>query len=283
MTESDRTLHADFHTHSTASDGTLTPVELIHESARRGLLFVAVTDHDTTAGLETAIAAGVQHGVAVIPGIEFSAESKRGELHILGYGIDPDNERLQSRISELRQSRLRRSEKILERLHDLGIPLNPDVIRRTGANDSTGRPHIARALVEIGVAVTVDDAFERYLAAGKPAFVGKELISPAEAIDLINEAGGIAVMAHPFSVPDLADTLPRLIGHGLAGLECYYGEYDDHQRHQLALMARQYQLLPTGGSDYHGPGFREGRDLGSVTLPEAAIVGMISRIGWKYV
>lgn len=281
MIESDRPLNADFHTHSTASDGTLTPAELIHESAQRGLSFVALTDHDTTAGVEAAKTAGLRFGVKVIPGIEFSAETERGELHILGLGIDPANARLQTRISELRRSRLQRSEQMLERLADLGVSLNRSVIERANADDSTGRPHIARALVEAGVVETVGEAFERYLATGRPAFVGKALIPPTEAIVLILEAGGIAAMAHPFSVPDLPSILPCLISNGLTGLECYYGEYDDVQRQQLVLMAQEYDLLPTGGSDYHGPDFREGRELGSVTMPEAVVVVLLSRLGWK--
>jgi 3',5'-nucleoside bisphosphate phosphatase len=279
MTESERPLHADFHTHSTASDGALTPAELINESVQRGLSIVALTDHDTTAGLQAALEAGIQTGVTVIPGIELSAETSSGELHILGYGIDHENSLLQTRLRDLRTSRLERSEQILKRLIGLGISLDPDVIQRSGNDESTGRPHIARALVNAGVVETVSQAFEEYLAVGRPAFVGKTLIPPGDAIALIQEAGGIAVMAHPFSVPDLASILPDLVEYGLSGLECYYGEYDEDQRQQLARIARENGLLPTGGSDYHGPGFRDGRDLGSVELPEAVVTGLLSSIG----
>jgi len=279
MTESDRSLHADFHTHSTASDGTLTPAELINESALRGLSVVALTDHDTTAGVLAATVAGTELGVSVVPGIELSAETPIGELHILGYGIDHENSMLQTRLGELRRSRFERSGQILERLSHLGISLDPGVIKRSEHNESTGRPHIARALVDAGVVETVTQAFEEYLAAGRPAFVAKALLPPAEAISLIRDAGGIAVMAHPLSVPDLPSFLTDLVDYGLSGLECYYGEYDEDQRRQLASIAREYGLLPTGGSDYHGPGFREGRDLGSVELPYDVVTGLLSAIG----
>jgi 3',5'-nucleoside bisphosphate phosphatase len=274
-----RPRRADFHTHSTASDGTLTPAELVRESALRGLSIVAVTDHDTTAGVTSATQEGKRLGVTVIPGIEFSSETERGELHILGYGIDTDNERLQARIADLRLSRLKRSGQILERLAGLGISLNREVIQRPGNDHSTGRPHIARALVAAGVVRTVSEAFDLYLSEGRPAFVSKALIPPAEAIDLIRQAGGIAVLAHPFSVPDLSAILPVLVENGLAGLECYYGEYDENQRRGLADLAQVNGLLPTGGSDYHGPGFREGRQLGSVEMPEDVIDGVLTAIG----
>lgn len=270
---------ADFHTHSTASDGTLAPAELIEESARQGLLHVALTDHDTTGGIAEALDAGKRLGINVIAGIEFSADVERGELHILGYGIDPQHAELQERIDVLRQVRLSRAVRILDRLRELGIDLDPATIQTEHEDDSVGRPHIARALMAAGVVESVSEGFDRYLGRGKPAFVDKQLIDPTEAIELIHSAGGFAVVAHPFSLPNPREVLVRLIKHGLDGMECYYGEYEDVQRNMLAAMAAELGLIPTGGSDYHGPAFREGRALGSVTIPENVVHRLLAALG----
>lgn len=272
-------LRADFHTHSTASDGTLAPAELIERSAELGLSCIALTDHDTTAGLLDAIEAGARRGVLVIPGIEFSADVARGELHILGYGIDPQHQELQERIRELRNTRMHRGVRILERLSTLGIELPPEILERDNPDDSLGRPHIARALVAAGVVESVAEGFDRYLAAGRPAFEPKQMIGPEEAIDLIHGAGGLAVMAHPFSAGGYAVLVERLRDSGLDGLECYYGEYSPEQREHLASLAREHSLLASGGSDFHGPGFREGRDLGSVSIPESVVTAFLDALG----
>lgn len=272
-------IRADFHTHSTASDGTLAPAELIEESARQGLLHVALTDHDTTGGVTEAVEAGKGHGINVIAGIEFSAEVERGELHILGYGIDPEHAGLQERIERLRQLRVSRAERILDRLRELGIDLDPSTIQTEHADDSVGRPHIARALMAAGVVQSVSEGFDRFLGRGKPAFVDKQLVEPSEAIQLIHSAGGLAVVAHPLSLPNPLEVLARLVQHGLDGMECYYGEYDDAQRGALAAMAADLELIPTGGSDYHGPAFREGRDLGAVDIPEDVVRRLLGALG----
>lgn len=269
---------ADFHTHSTASDGTLAPAELVAESARRGLTHIALTDHDTTSGVVEALDAGRRAGVTVIPGVELSAAVQRGELHILGYGIDPEHRELQSTLEELRQTRQQRADRILERLREIGVDLPADALERAGATESIGRPHIARALIEAGVVASISEGFDQYLGWGRPAFVPKPLLPPADAIDLIRSAGGIAVMAHPYSAREFQRIIPELVAVGLGGIESYYGEYDDVQRSTLATLARERGLLATGGSDYHGPGVREGRELGSVTLPDEAIAALLEAV-----
>ena len=273
-----RPLKADFHTHSTASDGTLAPEELVVASAHRGLSHIALTDHDTTGGLAEASAAGHEHGVVVIPGLEFSAQVDAGELHILGYAIDHEHAELQRTIEALRMSRMGRAGRILDKLDDLGIHIDRGILVQD-SDDSVGRPHIARALVEAGVVASVGEAFNRYLGSDKPAFVDKDLIDPLKAIPLIEAAGGFAVMAHPLSVPDVRAILPGLIEAGLVGLECYYGEYDEHQHLELSGLAAEFGLLITGGSDFHGPAFKEGRDLGSVDIPTDVVRGMLERAG----
>ena len=245
---------------------------------RRGLSHVALTDHDTTGGIEEALAAGTEHDIFVIPGIEFSANIERGELHILGYGIDPRHAELQERVEALRKVRLERAERILERLQALGIDLDPSVIETDHEDDAVGRPHIARALIAAGVVQSVSEGFDRFLGRGKPAFVDKQLFEPEEAIALIHATGGLAVVAHPLTLPEPRDVLERLISAGLDGMECYYGEYTDDQRAYLADLALDLDLIATGGSDFHGPQFREGRGLGTVDIPEEAVRKLLAAL-----
>ncbi len=248
-------------------------------SALRGLTVVALTDHDTTQGVQEAVTAGRRLGIWVIPGIEFSASTERGELHLLGYGVDVHHERLQSRLAELRDTRMSRATRIVERLSEIGVHLPEDLLERFAGQESVGRPHIARALMEVGLVESVSEAFDRYLGRGRPGFVFRELIDPAEAIQLVRDAGGIAVLAHPFSVPDFREHVLALVDAGLAGIECYYGGYNHDQRIELAAFARDLGLLATGGSDYHGPDARAGRELGSVTIPQDSVDALLNALG----
>lgn len=282
MNRAVRPLEADFHTHSTASDGTLAPAELIEESARRGLRVVALTDHDTTQGVQDAVQAGKRVGVRVIAGIEFSVSVQRGELHLLGYGIDPDYLALATRLADLRDTRRERAVKIAQRLADIGIQLPDDLLDGMAESESIGRPHIARELIRMGVVDSVSEGFERYLARGRPGFVSRELIQPEDAIRLVREAGGVAVMAHPLSVPAYRELVPALVDAGLSGIECYYGRYDVDRREELASFARELGLLATGGSDFHGPGVREGRELGAVEIPPEAVEALLIAVGSEY-
>lgn len=274
-----RPLHADFHTHSTASDGTVAPAELVEASASQGLSHIALTDHDTTQGVADALAAGERYGVTVIPGVELSTRVRRGELHILGYGIDLSNREMQVTVEQMRQEREERGTKILQRLRELGIDLDERQISAGQQGGTLGRPHIAKAMVEAGYVRDVAEGFDRFLARGRPAHVSRPLMSAVEAIELIQRAGGIAVMAHPFSAPEFRNFLPKLISAGLAGLECYYGEYGVEQRSELSALAAAAGLIATGGSDYHGPQFREGRVLGGVAIPQETIRTFLDAIG----
>lgn len=272
-------LRADLHTHSNASDGIHAPADLLRQASRRGLSVLALTDHDTTLGLAAAAAEARLLRITFVPGIELSTDVERGEIHVLGYGIDPDATELQSTLERLRRSRETRAARILDRLRRLGIDLPDESIQPAEPGASIGRPHIAMALIAAGQASSVSDAFDRFLGQGKPAYVASERLKPADAVRLIRSAGGLPVLAHPFSSPGFPHTLPDLIAAGLGGLEVYYGEYDDDRRRVLADIAARHDLIATGGSDYHGEGFKEGRGLGSVDVPTEALRRFLSAVG----
>jgi predicted metal-dependent phosphoesterase TrpH len=247
-------LRADLHTHSTASDGSIAPADLIRQAFERGLSILALTDHDTTLGVPEAVAAGDRFGVRVIAGIELSTDVERGEIHLLGYAIDPMSAELQVTLARLRDARQGRLTRMLQRLHQLGYPLPEDSVRPASDAASTGRAHVARAMVAAGYVDSVGEAFDRFLGQGRPAYVASERLSPEDAVRLVQRAGGLPVLAHPFSYREFESRLPALIEAGLEGIEVYYGEYDAARRGQLAALARRHGLLATGGSDYHGAG-----------------------------
>lgn len=269
---------ADLHTHSNASDGLLAPAGLILRAAERGLSVVALTDHDTTAGLGEAMQAGERLGLRVVKGIELSTAVEHGQLHLLGYGIDPDDEALATTLAALRLSRESRAAKIVARLRELGMPLRSETLRPNRPGESIGRPHIARALVDAGYVASVADAFEHFIGDDGPAYVATRRLTPEEAVRLVIEAGGLAVLAHPLSAPDHVERLPGLIAAGLAGLEVYYGEYDAEQVRQLERLASDLDVLATGGSDYHGDDGRDERMLGSVELPHGVLARFLGRL-----
>ncbi len=273
-------MRADLHTHTTASDGELDPGELVVLAAQRGLQLLAVSDHDTTAGYEFAREAGNRHGVQIVPAVELSTTVDRGEIHILGYGIDPASKVLQEELTQQRTARLIRAAEMIQRLNDIGYQIPRDVAEPRDGSSSIGRPHIARALIDLGVVSTIDEAFERFLTPGRPGFVPKRIFTPEQAIALVREAGGIPVLAHPYSYPDFFGFLNALIDSGLQGMEVYYGEYSASQRMQLLEIATSKELLPTGGSDFHGEGFREGRELGSVHIPPPVIERFLEAISY---
>jgi 3',5'-nucleoside bisphosphate phosphatase len=257
----------DLHTHSICSDGTLTPVELVQEASRRGLSFLALTDHDTVEGLPEAIAEGDRVGITVIPGTELSAERNGREAHILGYYIDTNNEEFIRELDAFAQMRPVRIDHMVEKLRSLGLDIDQNRVREISGPGTIGRPHVALALIEKGYATDIADAFNRYLSAGRPGYVPRQKISPEEAIGLITRAGGVAVLAHPFSTRAVEESLADFVPLGLKGLEVFYGEYTPEQREELQQVAERWNLIPTGGSDYHGPGVREGRDLGGPFVP----------------
>lgn len=267
----------DLHTHTTASDGLLSPRELVRLAAERGIRVLAVTDHDSVAGIPEAQHAAREHGILLIPGIELSTAVERGEVHLLGYCIDPHRPALERHLHQLVAARRERAVRLVEQLHSLGFPVSLDELEAVAQGGTITRAHAARLLVAKGYVSSIDEAFDRYLGRNRPAYVPRSYPSPREAVKIVRAAGGVLVLAHPLSADDLEETLAELIPAGLAGLEAWYGEYTLEQQRELAALAERYGLIATGGSDYHGPGFRAGRELGAVDVPLAAVEALLSR------
>lgn len=247
--------YIDLHTHSTASDGTLSPRALVRHAAEVGLCAIALTDHDSVLGVREAVEAGREFGVRVIPGVELSAEYP-GELHILGLFLDAENPALTKALARIVEHRGARNIKMLEKLGEIGIKISFDEVSDISAGGAVGRVHIARALVNRGHAKGIDEAFKKYLVRGAPGYARREKPSPEDAIKIIKSAGGIAVLAHPvfleLNAPGLRKLLTKLMGYGLGGLECIYPEHDERATREYISIARELGLYITGGSDFHG-------------------------------
>ncbi len=245
----------DTHIHSKASDGALEPAALVALAKERGLLGMALTDHDTIDGLDEAMAAGRALDFTVIPGIELSAMWQDKDVHILGYWIDVEKMRATGRLLELSAARKGRIYEICHRLDLLGMPVNADAILETAGN-SPGRPHIAQAMVEEGYVVSIKEAFVKWLTQGKPAYVPRTKLSPFESVELIHATGGVAAVAHPgCGVPD--QMIGQLVRAGIGGIEVYHPEHNRMAEAKYSRFARQYRLAALGGSDFHVPGVRE--------------------------
>ena len=266
----------DLHAHTTASDGTLTPEELVALAADRGLRVLAVTDHDTIDGIALAQQSAERLDVTLVPGVELSTTERGVEVHVLGYGVDPGNVSLRDRLRDLAESRVRRIESMIERLRLAGIEIDADQVMANAGEGSIGRPHVARVLIEIGAATSIDDAFQRFLTPGRPGWVPRDPFTPEEAVELLVEHGVLPVLAHPRSAGDVHRILDRLVPRGLRGMEVFYGEYDDDQRAELRQIAEARSLISTGGSDYHGPHFRAGRDLGTAPVEMAVFDQLVA-------
>ena len=266
----------DLHTHSTASDGALAPAALVELAGARGLRVLGLTDHDTTAGLAEARAAAGPLGLRLVPGVELSTHVETGEVHVLGYFVDPAHPDLVVALARFREAREDRAGRIVERLRAAGAPIAYERVLAFAGGGSIGRPHVARALIEAGHATSIGDAFERYLVRGRPGYVERYRLTPPDAVRLIRAAGGVPVLAHPHSAADLAALLPELVAAGLGGLECYYGDYDEPRKRELLALAARYDLVPTGGTDFHGPGIHQ-RPLGGTPVPLASVAALEAR------
>ena len=261
----------DLHLHTTASDGNLSPTELVNLVARRGVKFAAITDHDSTEGITEARAAQEKHpGLTLIPGIELSADAPGTEAHILGYFLQWQDPAFQRTLSGFRDDRLQRTAEMVETLAKLGIHLEMDRILEF-ADGAVGRPHIAQAMIEKGYVKDNREAFDKYLGRDGAAYVYRMKFPPKDAIDLIRSVNGVAVLAHPTFVDNLEDRLGEMVQAGLAGMEVYYGGYAPDVVSRLAEMAGRFGLIPCGGSDYHAFG-REGETLpGEAGPPETSL------------
>lgn len=259
----------DLHTHTTASDGLLSPAELVREASRRGISVLGLTDHDTIDGLAEAIEAAPP-GLTIVPGVELSTTIPGPEIHILGYFVDPVDPVFIGRLAALARDRVARITTVVRLLNGAGYAVDLDAILAQADEGSIGRPHVARALIELGAAADMNDAFQRFLRRGTVGWTPRSPFTAEDAVRLLLDNGAVPVLAHPDSTRDVEGTLRRLVPAGLRGLEVYYGEYPETRQQELFVMARAYGLTPTGGSDFHGPRFREGRDLGTVSVPVAA-------------
>lgn len=260
---------ADLHLHTNHSDGLLSPSAIVERAAAMGLRVVAITDHDDVAALGEARRRGEELGVEVLTGVELSTSLNGRDLHLLGYLFDPAHPRMAEYLEFFRNERVKRVEKILDRLREMGMPLSLDEVLESAGSGSIGRPHVADALVKAGYVNTFQEAFNRYLADDQPAFVPKFKISPKEAIELVHDAGGVAAVAHPgLDLTD--DTLAAVIEAGVDAIETVHPQHNAAQQAHYRAIARGHHLLETGGSDYHGG--RKGNDvLGKYTIPLDAV------------
>ncbi|MEY4528939.1 MAG: Phosphoesterase [Nitrospirota bacterium] len=265
----------DLHLHTTHSDGSQTPAEVVTLAHEAGVSALAITDHDITTGLPEAMATGQTLGIEIIPGIEISSRHGESELHVLGYFLKWEDAQLNERLTALRESRHRRNPKIVALLQAAGIDITYDEVRAVAGSDSVGRPHIARVLMDKKVVTSAKEAFDRFLAEGKPAYVPRDLPSPADAIRWIREAGGLAVLAHPTWVKTVEGTLTdlarQLKEQGLDGVEVHYSTHTPRQTREYLSLAKQLGLLVTGGSDFHGltkPDIEVGTGKGSLHVPD---------------
>lgn len=267
--------YVDLHCHSTASDGTTPPGDLPRLAAARGVSALALTDHDTVAGVAEAAGAARDAGIDFLPGIEISAEHPHpGTLHILGYGVDPGSAVLGELTRQLLAGRDARNPRIVRRLNDLGIPISMQEVEAEAGGEVVGRPHIAAVLVRRGVVGAIREAFDRYLAPGGLAYFDKERLSPRRAIELIRASGGVAVLAHPVQLrfanhAQLDRIVKDLLDLGLAGIEVLHSDHAEADIRLFEQVAKRYALLRTGGSDFHGakkPGIALG-SAGSRRVP----------------
>jgi 3',5'-nucleoside bisphosphate phosphatase len=268
----------DLHAHTTASDGRLAPAALVRLAHEVGLTTLAVTDHDTTAGLAEAGVAAAPLGLEVIPGIEFGCELPDGEIHILAYLFDPNHPALVACLAWLREGRVERGSEMVAKLNALGLPITWERVQAIAGNGAIGRPHVAQALVEAGLVRDTDEGFSRYLGWGGPAYVPRRRLAPQEVFDLVRAAGGVTALAHPAQIPALEERVATFAAGGLAGLETYYGGYDAPTVAGLAGLAARFDLVPTGGSDYHAREIKDHAMLGAgPTVPPDTVARLRAR------
>lgn len=248
----------DLHAHTTASDGSLSPCELVSKAREIGLSALGITDHDTIAGWSEAMEAGAQMGVEIAPGVELSVSYEGGRFHLLAYYIEPDSEIIQI-LTRIQAARANRNGEILDNLRSLGLPLEEAEVRSfSGSPDGQlGRPHFAQAMVARGYVSSTQEAFDLYLADGKPAYATKAVLTPQDAIKGIREAGGVSVWAHPplnrkFSLDELAERAAQWRAWGLDGLETFYSKYSPEEAEWARRVCSELDLIESGGSDFHG-------------------------------
>lgn len=254
----------DLHAHSTASDGSREPADVVREAKRIGLAAIALTDHDTVAGITEAVTAGDALGVRVVPGVELSAVEGDVETHILGLHLS-DTRELEAKLVELREMRRSRAERMVQALNELGVRIDFASVLEQAAGGAIGRPHVARAMIAEGWAVDFRDAFDRYLGNGRPAYVTKERLPVTDAVALIHRSGGLAILAHP-SHSGTRDRIAAFVEQGMDGVEVRHPSHSSEDISRLAALVQHFSLVPSGGSDWHGSADGP-RTLGMMRVP----------------
>jgi predicted metal-dependent phosphoesterase TrpH len=262
----------DLHLHSTASDGRLSPEDVVRTAAKLGLAVISITDHDSVDGIAPALKAAENHPpLQVIPGVECSTDVPRGEVHILGYFINYTSPELIIKLAAFRNSRRVRAQKMIDKLAAMGINIEWSRVEDIAGAGSVGRPHIAQAMLEKGYVPSLKEAFNRYIGREAPAYVEREKMTPEEVVELIARADGLAVLAHPADIDDLEHLIPRLQRVGLVGMEVYYNNYPLSTIQHLASLAHKHALVATGGSDFHGMDNATETPIGGVAIPREGV------------
>lgn len=257
--------YADLHLHTNFSDGTFSPEQLILRAKKAGLSCISVVDHDTVSGIALSIEAGLKEDIEVIPGIELTADYEGTEIHFLGYFIDHKNKKLIDQLAILKENRIQRIYKMAEKLNALGIGLSAESVFEISGFGSVGRLHVARAMVKQGLVATTNEAFNRFIGDKGPAYISGFKLTPKEAIALIKQAGGVPVLAHPYSLRN-DELIKEFAKLGLIGLEVHYSEHSQAMVNFYLDLAKEYNLLVTGGSDCHGNAKPEVK-IGSIKIP----------------
>jgi len=265
-------MKADLHLHTTASDGSLAPQELVRLAVDQGMDVIAITDHDCVDGIAPALEeAQYFPRLQVVPGVEVSTDVARGEVHVLGYFIDYLDPSFAGTLERLRDSRQLRAQKMIEKLSSMGIDIEWERVKQVAGSGSIGRPHIAKVMLERGYVSSFKEAFAKYISRDGPAYVEREKLTPEEVVDLIVKAEGLPVLGHPSEIEDLEDLVSRLQRVGMVGIEVYYAGYSKQVTGYLASLASKYHLLATGGSDYHGTDNPTETQMGGVTIPRECV------------
>ena len=261
-------MKVDLHIHTTASDGRLSPEEVVRVAAEQGMSVIAITDHDSLAGIEPALlAAESLPSMRVIPGLEINTDIPNSEIHILGYFIDNQDKELNQALQRLRNAREARALKMISRLGELGIDITWNRVLELARGASVGRPHIAQAMLEGGYISSFREAFTKYIGRRGPAYVERERLSPQEAVKLVVNARGLPVLAHPADIDNVEELVVNLKRVGLVGLEAYYDGYDRKVIDRLVHLAVKHRLITSGGSDFHGFGVDNETPIGGVEVP----------------
>lgn len=267
----------DLHIHSTASDGSLSPADIVHKSVEQGLSIIAIADHDSVAGIVPAlVAAKAFPQLRVIPCVEISTDVPDGEVHVLGYFIDYTSYELLTTLEKLRHSRRERAQGMIAKLRDLGIHIEWQRVQEIAGSGAIGRPHLAQAMLEKGYVTSVKEAFTNYINQGGPAYVEREKMTPVAAVELILKANGLPVLAHPLTINEPEMMIVELKAAGLVGIEAYYDGYTTEEINKLVSLAARHNLIASGGSDYHGLDANTETMIGGVNMPEESAEQLIA-------